>query len=97
MVSLSTTNEVGSFYLITGMIITVSGVNGMHQVNGKRYIVGNLDSIGNTFDMYDLQYSPVNTSNFPSYISGGQVNIISYPAQAGQPPGLMYNTQSITI
>ncbi len=69
----------------------------MNQVNRQRFIVANLDTEAKTFDLYNVQFEPVDTTNYTPYMSGGEINIISYPPQAGSPPGLMYNTQPITI
>lgn len=81
------------FALSLGMTVTISKVQGMYELNRNRYIVGNLNTGAKTFDLYDLQFKPVDTSNFNTYIAGGQLDIISYPPPAGQPPGLMYNNQ----
>lgn len=91
-----TVNQVtlpNGFALVIGMTVTISNVKGMYELNTNRYIVGNLDTGAMTFDLYDLKYNPVDTSNFNAYTLGGQVNIISYDPPAGQPPGLMYNNQ----
>ena len=82
-----------SFAIAVGQTVTISGVVGMTEVNDNRYIVANLDLIAQTFQLYDLKYKPVSTLGYEAYISGGEVNIISYPPGAGQPPGLMYNNQ----
>ncbi len=97
VVSVSSVAETGAFYLVNGMTITISGVRGMYEVNRERYIIGSLDTNAMTFALYNLRGYPLDTRNFNAYVSDGQINIISYPAQAGQPPGLMYNTQPITI
>lgn len=82
-----------SFPIAVGMTVTISGVRGMWQVNDQRYIIRAFDSGSMTFQLSDLQYTPVDTTTFAPYVSGGQVNIISYVATAGNPPGLMYNNQ----
>ncbi len=97
VVTVSSVAEDGAFFLTNGMTITFSGVNGMTQLNRNRYILGGLDVNTLTFRLFDLEYKPVNTGLYSPYSSGGQVNIVSYPPQAGSPPGLMYNTQPITI
>lgn len=97
IVSVSSVADPGAFYLSNGMTITFSGVKGMYQVNRERYILGSLDTVAMTFALYTIQGDPVDTSSFNSYIAGGQINIISYPPLAGQPAGLMYNTQQINI
>lgn len=97
VVTVSTVAEPNAFYLSNGMTITFSGVKGMYELNRNRYIIGSLDTNAKTFALYTIQGQPVDTTSFNTYIAGGQINITSYPAQAGQPPGLMYNTQPITI
>lgn len=97
IVSVSSIAEPNAFYLANGMTITFSGVRGMYEVNRNRYTLGSLDTNALTFALYTIQGEPVDTSLFNSYVAGGQINIISYPPLAGQPPGLMYNTQPINI
>jgi len=97
--SLSPTN---TLTLVNGMIVTISGVVGMTQLNTNRYVVAGIT--GSTFKLYDLQGNPVDTSAFGTYVSGGIVNEISYPATAptisattgqitaqGNPPGNQYD------
>ena len=82
-----------SFAISTGMTITFSNIVGMYELNRKRYIIGNFNPMAMTFDLYTNQGFPVDTSGFNAYVSGGEINIISYPPPAGEPPGLMYNNQ----
>ena len=93
VITLSSVAEPYSFAIEVGMTVTVSGVKGMNQVNDRRFVVSNLNADAMTFEMYNLRYLPVDTSGWIPYVSGGQINIISYPPPAGQPPGLMYNNQ----
>lgn len=97
IVTVSSVAETGAFYLANSMVITISGVRGMYEVNRNRYVIGSLDTIAKTFALYSIQGYPIDTSSFNSYVSGGQINIISYAPLAGQPPGLMYNTQPINV
>ena len=97
VVTVSSVAETGAFYLVNGMTITFSGVLGMYEVNRNRYIIGSLDTDAMTFALFTIKGHPVDTISFNSYVSGGQINIISYPSLAGQPPGLMYNTQPINV
>lgn len=92
-VTLEETSRSNAFSVSNGQTITISGVQGMFQVNENRYIVANLNELNNTFDLYRLLFTPIDTRAFTPYISGGEINIVSYPPQAGQPPGLMYNNQ----
>lgn len=97
--SLSPTN---TLTLVNGMIVTISGVGGMTQLNTNRYVVAGIS--GSTFKLYDLFGNPVDTSSFGTYTSGGTVNQISYPPTApvlnattgqvitpGQPAGNQYD------
>lgn len=97
VVTVSSVAEDDAFFLANGMTITFSNVLGMFQINRERYVVSNLDTDAKTFSLYTIQGFPVDTGRFNPYTAGGEINIISYIAQAGQPPGLMYNTQPITI
>lgn len=97
VVTVSSVSENGAFYLTNGMTITITNVKGMFQINRERFLLSALDTNALTFELYTIKGFPFDTSGFASYVSGGQVNIISYPPQAGSPPGLMYNTQQITI
>lgn len=82
-----------SFAVTNGQTVTISNVKGMFQLNGNRYIIGNFDSMAMTFQLYDNQGFPVDTTGFSPYISGGEINIISYVPPPATPPGLMYNNQ----
>jgi len=97
VVTVSSVAEPDAFFLVNGMTFTFSGVRGMYQVNRERFSIGNLDTNAKTFDLYTIQGDLVDTSSFNSYVAGGQINIISYQPLAGQPPGLMYNTQPINV
>lgn len=97
VVTVATVAEPNAFYLVNGMTITFSNVQGMYEVNRNRYIIGSLDTDAMTFALYTNQGFAVDTTQFNSYIAGGQFNIVSYPPLAGQPPGLMYNTQPINV
>ncbi len=97
VVTVSSVAEDNAFFLMNGMTVTFSNVQGMFQINRQRYVIGNLDTNAKTFSLYTIQGKPVDTGAFNPYEAGGQINIVSYPAQAGEPPGLMYNTQPITV
>jgi hypothetical protein len=92
-VTLSTVADPNSFAVATGMTVTFSNIRGMIQLNDTRCVVGNFNSDTQTFDMFTMQGFPIDTRNLTPYISGGQINIISYNPPPGQPPGLMYNNQ----
>lgn len=93
VMTLSSVALPNSFAVAPGMTISITGVQGMYQVNDNRYIVGSLDTEAMNFQLYNLSFLPVDTTGFTPYISGGQINIISYVPPANQPPGLMYNNQ----
>jgi hypothetical protein len=94
VVTLSSLTPTNSQTLANGMTITISGVGGMTQVNQNRYIVSQVGVAGATkFALYDLYGNPVDTSSFGTYTSGGQVNVISYPATA---PTINATTGQIT-
>lgn len=64
-----TTTE--DIYLTNGSLITITRVNGMTQVNGESYYIGNLTN--NTFALYDdvTLTNAVNTTGFSAYTSNG--------------------------
>ncbi len=93
IVTLSSVADPYSFPVANGQTVTISKVVGMFQVNDERYIVGSLDTDAQTFQLYNSKGNPIDTRSFNAYISGGEINIISYVPPAGQPPGLMYNNQ----
>lgn len=106
VVSCSDVDPANSLVLVNGMTITISGVVGMTQLNQNRYIVAGISGAtgAQTFSLYDTFGNPVNTSAFGTYVSGGTINVISYPATAatlnpvtgqvitpGQPVGNQYD------
>ncbi len=60
--------------LVTGSSIEISGVVGMTQLNGNRYDIVVIDA--NSFSLF-LRGSPVNSTNFTAYISGGTWSYIN--------------------
>lgn len=74
--------------LVTGDIITISGVVGMVQLNTNRYQVVKIDA--NTYSLKDLFGNVVDTSGYSTYVSGGQANLIS--SISTSPLGLEYDT-----
>ena len=93
VVTLIAIADANSFAVDNGQTVTISKVEGMFQVNGNRYIVGNFDPDAKTFQLYTIKGFPVDTRSFTPYIAGGEINIVSYVPPAGEPPGLMYNNQ----
>lgn len=55
--------------------VDISGVVGMTPVNGRRFRVTNVNAGANTFQLYEVDavggHTPVNTSDFGAYVSGG--------------------------
>ena len=109
VVTIAGLTPTGGQALTNGMTVTISGVVGMTGLNTNRFIVSNLTIVGGgptyTFTLYDLFGNPVNTTSLGTYVSGGQLDMISYPATApvlngtngqvitpGNPPGNQYDT-----
>ena len=55
-----------------GDTVVISGVGGMTQVNGKRFIVSNKTTT--TFELKDIDGNNVNTTSYTTYTSGGVFN-----------------------
>lgn len=100
VVTVSSAQPTNSMALANGMTFTISGVNGVTNVNTNRYIVAGLS--GTTFNLYDTFGNPVTAVG--TYVSGGQMDVISYPPTApvldsvtgqvitpGSPAGLQYD------
>lgn len=77
VVTVSSVTPANSMTLVNGMTFTISGVVGMTNVNTNRYIVAGIS--GTSFNLYDTFGNPVDTTAFGTYVSGGIVNVISYP------------------
>jgi hypothetical protein len=108
VVTVSTISPTNSLTLVNGMTVTISGVNGVVGLNTNRYIVSNLTISGGgpayTFTLYDTFGNPVNTIGSGTYVSGGNLDVISYPPTGpvldsvsgkvitpGQPAGNQYD------
>lgn len=102
VVTISSLSPTNTLTLVNGMTVTISGVVGSTQLNTNRYLVRSIS--GSTFKLSDLFGNPVDTTGFGTYVSGGIVNEISYPATAavidattgavttpGQPAGNQYD------
>ncbi len=109
VVTVSSVNPSNSMVLVNGMTVTISGVVGMTGLNTNRFVVAGISgSTGSqTFKLYDTFGNPVNTTSLGTYVSGGQLNVISYQPTApvlnsvtgqvitpGAPAGLQYDTGS---
>lgn len=55
--------------LVTGSLVTISGVSGMTELNGNQYIAVNLTA--NTFHLIDFQSNLIDSTGFGAYTSGG--------------------------
>ncbi|MCP4985425.1 MAG: hypothetical protein GY928_04930 [Colwellia sp.] len=64
-----------------GVIVTLQGVVGMTEVNGNSYIVTN--SAADTFELYDLTETAVDTSGYTAWAAGGTQTVGDYPAAVG--------------
>ena len=60
--------------IANGDTIVISGVGGMTEVNGKRFIVANKTLT--TFELKDIDGNNVNTSSYTTYTSGGSFNVV---------------------
>ena len=56
--------------------VYISGVVGMTQVNGREFVVTNVDTAANTFQLYDSSGSAVDSIGYTTYSSGGTVSKI---------------------
>lgn len=50
-----------------------SGVVGMHQVNGREFVVTNVNTGTNTFELYEVDGTAVNSTAYGTYVSGGTI------------------------
>ena len=63
----------GSDTYANGDRVYVSGVVGMTQVNNREFVVTNVDTGANTFELYDSDGNTVNSSAYGTWSSGGTV------------------------
>jgi len=89
-----------NIYLTNGSEVTIIGVNGMSNVNGQSYFIGNLTS--NTFELYEdiTLTSPIDTSVFPAYVSGGLITCVPGGSEgsanaAGVTTSVQFNTNNL--
>lgn len=116
VVTVASIAPTNSMTLVNGMTFTISGVVGMTGVNTNRFVVTNLTIVGGgptyTFNLYDTFGNAVDTTALGTYVSGGQMDVISYPQTAptldpvtgqvitpGAPQGLQYDIgyEGITV
>ena len=106
IVTVDPVNPTNSMVLVNGMTVTISGVKGMTGLNTNRFIVTSICGAtgSQTFALYDTFGNPVNTTALGTYVSGGELDVISYPPTApildpvtgqvitpGMPAGLQYD------
>jgi Ubiquitin-activating enzyme E1 FCCH domain len=84
VVTVSNVQPTNSMLLVNGMTVTISGVVGMTGLNTNRFIVTAISGTtgSQTFALYDTFGHPVNTTALGTYVSGGQLDVISYPPTA---------------
>lgn len=107
VVTVNPVNPSNSMVLTNGMTVTISGVNGMKGLNTNRFIVTAISGTtgSQTFSLYDTFGNPVDTTGLGTYVSGGELDVISYPPTAptlnpvtgqvlipGQPAGNQFDT-----
>ena len=63
----------GSDTYANGDRVYVSGVVGMTQVNNREFVVTNVNTGANTFELYDSDGNAVNSSAYGTWSSGGTV------------------------
>jgi hypothetical protein len=54
-----------------GDMVDISGVAGMTQVNGRRFVVTNVNAGANTFELYNQDATAVDSSAYGAWTSGG--------------------------
>ena len=79
VVTVSSVSPTNTMTLANGMTATISGVNGM-RINPTRVVIVGLS--GTSFNMYDLFGNPINTTSLGTYVSGGDLDVFSYPPTA---------------
>lgn len=78
-----------------GDFITIQEVVGMTEVNGNSYIVANLNTGANTFELTDANGANVDTSGFTAYSSAGTIG--DYPAAVGYYEGRRFYGATLTL
>lgn len=63
----------GSDTYANGDEVYVTGVSGMTEVNGKYYLVSNVDTGANTFELQDIDGNDIDSRGYTAYTSGGTV------------------------
>lgn len=63
----------GSDTFSNGDDVDISGVVGMTELNNRRYRVTNVNTGANTFELQTLYGTNIDSSNFTTYVSGGEI------------------------
>jgi len=87
-----TTTE--DIFLVNGAEVTITGVNGMTQLNGNSYFIGNLTN--NSFSLYtDVALAnTLDTTSFGTYTSGGTlVSVVGGSEGSANAGGALYSIQ----
>lgn len=105
VVTVASASPTNSMTLANGMTFTISGVVGVKNLNQNRFMIGNVNTGAGTFSLYDVFGNAVDTTSLGTYVSGGQIDVISYQQTAptlnavtgqvitpGSPAGLQYDT-----
>lgn len=56
-----------------GNEVFISGAGGMTEVNGKFFLVANVDTGANTFELQDVDGNDIDSTAFTTYTSGGTI------------------------
>ena len=82
VVTVASATPTNSLPLVNGMTFTISGVNGMRNLNTNRFVVAGLS--GTTFNLYDTFGNPVDTTGLGTFTTSpnGEMDVISYPPTA---------------
>lgn len=81
-------------FLVNGAEVTITGVNGMTQLNGISYFIGNLTN--NSFALYSdvALANKVNTTGYSTYTSGGKiVSVVGGSEGSANAGGTLYSIQ----
>lgn len=57
-----------------GNRVIITGVSGMTQLNNREFIVANVNTGANTFELQDITATNVNGTGYDAYTSGGTIN-----------------------
>lgn len=80
--------------------VILSGVAGMHQVNGREFIVANVNTGTNTFELQTVDAVDLDSTGYDAYVSGGEVAEIyeiSSPYQESELETIDYTQTNNTV